>query len=305
MIYTITLTPALEKRVRGKRYDEISFEATSFRYNYAGCGIKVASYLKQEGIIATTAYLCGYKASSFIQEEMQKRGIPVIAVETSIDTPYHTILIDEDENVMVQEEASQQISDAHASLFTSVLYEKMEENATVVLEYNDTTMSSKAMKELYDKIREKSELCIVNVHPKYYESLSAHKVDVLLMDENDFRLYTGNDKTPLSETMEIIQQELAPLSQILIYMHSPNDFLVFYGSHIYRVLSLIKLTNKKIYKEAVLSAILSCLENDSDFETLCKECIKCSTGANISDGLVMTTALAKEEIEKTIHVYPI
>lgn len=305
MIYTITLTPALEKRVRGRRYDEIRFEAESFRYNCAGCGIKTSLYLKQEGIQSTAAYICGYKASSFIKEEMEKRDIPTIALETNVETPYHMYFIDEDENVSSNYEKNQEVSDAHISMFSTILTEKMEDSATSVLEYNETHISQEAMQDFYNKVSEKSELCIVNVHPKYYASLKDHRADILLMDQDDFSLYMGKSNCPLSETMEIISKELLPLAQIIMYMHTPNDFLVFYGNHIYRVLSMIKLTNQHIYKEAVLSAILSCLNKDSDFETMCKECIILSSGACISDGLFMTTALTKEKIENTIHIYPI
>ena len=70
MIYTICLTPAIEKRVRGINVDEIRFDAKQFSYNVAGTGMKVSKYLKHFGIDSTCAYLSGSKASKFIKEEL-------------------------------------------------------------------------------------------------------------------------------------------------------------------------------------------------------------------------------------------
>jgi 16S rRNA (guanine966-N2)-methyltransferase len=47
------------------------------------------------------------------------------------------------------------------------------------------------------------------------------------------------------------------------------------------------------------------LETDVMFEEMCKQCIMSSIGSNLSDGLCMTSALAKEKLEKSIHIYSI
>ena len=305
MIYTICLTPSIEKRVRGTNVDEIRFNAEQFSYNVSGTGIKVSNYLKHFGIDTTCVYLSGSKTSAFIEEELTKKEIKTISVESNVVSVMQTIFIDENENVQTTKEPLQIVSDAHLSLFQSVLENKIEEKATIVMEYNDMALSKEAMSAFYKQLAKKAELLICDIHPKYYEVLAQRKVDVLTMDETSFLTYMNEESVPLSKTMEIIQEELTPLAQIIIYMYAPNDFLIFYNKRIYRVLSTIKLASKKIYKEAVLAKLLQCLENDDNFETMCKECLKSSMGANLSDGLFITTELALEKMDNSVHVYSI
>ena len=305
MIYTITLTPAVEKRIRGENFDELRFEAKSFSYNIGGCGLKTSLYLKKKNIDSCAALLCGKEYSSFFKEELEKRSIENIIVESANTTPMHFHYIDEEENVISKKETTEILTDEQISLFASVLQEKMKEAEIVSVEYNDVHISKQTFASFYKKISEKADIMICDVHPKYYESISGEKTDVLLVDKKNFLLYMGKDKCALSNAIDIIQKELTPLAKILIYMIDPTDFLIFYNGRVYRSLNLIKLKNKKICREAVFCAIITSLEKDYDFEEMCKECIVMSVGANISDGLFIPSEATLEKLKNTTHVYSI
>lgn len=304
MICTITLTPTIDKIIRGKKYDELRFEPEAFSYACGGCGIKVSKYLKKAKIDSVATYIVSSKRAAFFKELLSKDAISSIALETNTITPTHSYYIDENEDVIVQKEAYQQISDAQLFMFASVLFGKME-NSTTLLSYEDTQISVETMRHFYQEIAKNSELLVCDLHPKYYEACTSRRMDVLLIDKDTFNIYMNNDATPLSECIKIIHNELTPLSKIIVYAYAPNDFLIFYGGNVYRALSLIKLANKKIYKEAILAAILTCLETDAMFEDMCKQCIMSSIGSNLSDGLCVTSALTKEKLEKSIHIYSI
>lgn len=304
MITTITLTPNIEKKVYGKNFDELRFVNENATYACGGVGIKVSQYLKQANVDTTAAYISGSKMASFFQEELGKQEIATIALETNGTIPLQIKYIDENEKVTTQNEENQFVDDAMLSLFASVLKDKMIKDCTM-FEYNDAHFSMEAMASFYQMIASNSNMLICDLHPKYYEACTAKRMDVLLIDLKQFQFYMQKKDIPLSECMEVIHNELTPLAKIIVFAYAPNDFIIFYGGNVYRALSMVKLEHKIVYKEAILTAILTSLENDADFEGMCKQCVVFSIASNLSDGFKVATPLMAEKLAKSIHVYQI
>lgn len=303
MIYTITLTPAIEKRVRGKMKDEITFEGEGFTYNCAGVGIKVSKYLSHYKIENTAAFVCGVNASPFILQELNHRGIKSIHMETNAKTPYHVLLIDEQENCRCMDEENQQVDDIQLQLFQSILIPQIQEKAVSILEYNLNHLSYKRMDEFYHSLYAKSEVMICDLHPDYFPILKEKPANVLVLNESQMLSYMQKDKYPLSEIMDVISQAFTPMAKIIVYTIAVNDFILFFEKERYRVVCSIKNPHAKIYKEALLCGILKCYMEDGDLNKLSKECITMSVATSISDGLFLPSDELIEEIVKSINVY--
>lgn len=303
MIYTITLTPCIEKRVHGVNKDDILFEGDSFTYNSGGIGIKLSKYLKYYQIENTAAFISGKTGVKFISQDLKERSISCIYIETNAKTPYQVITINELEERQNLDEQVQKVSEKELRIFQSVLCGEMKNNSVSVLEYNDTAFSLSSFESFYQAIFNKSEVLICDLHPQYYAILKKRNANVLLMDEKQISMYLQKEKNPLSDVIKLITKEFSMLAKIIVYAISSNDFLLFMENEIYRVVCSVKTLSPTICKEALLCGIIKCYEEDGDMERLCRECISMSVGAALSEGLYVSNERVLKEIQNKITVY--
>lgn len=303
MIYTITLTPCIEKRVHGINKNDVLFEGESFAYNSGGIGIKLSKYLKYYQIESSAAFISGKTGVKFISQDLKERGIDYVYIETNADTPYQVITINELEERQDLDTQRQNVSENELKIFQSVLCGKMLNNSVSVLEYNDCAFPLSTFESFYQALSDKSEVLICDLHPQYYPMLKKRNANVLLMEEKQIATYLRKEKNPLSDVIEVITKEFSNLAKIIVYAISSNDFLLFMENEIYRVVCSVKSSSKTIYKEALLCGIIKCYEEDGDMETLSRECISMSVGAALSDGLYVSNKKVLEELQSKITVY--
>lgn len=302
MIKTITLDACIEKRVRGNHLDEIQYDIESIHQTSAGIGIKVSRFLKAYGIDSYALIMAGSNIASFVKQTMQDKDIACTLIETPNIAKTNVILIDEYEvcDTLIEDI---KIEDAHLTMFASIIEKQISEHDVIAFEYNGNDIQIENMNRFYQMLHQKSEVQICDIAPKYWGMMKTLPANVLVVDELQCCQYLQTQRLPLSKMIELVQQNIAPLAKIVIFTLQFNDMLIFVEGNIYRVVCSIKNKNITIHKEAVLSGIIKCYNEDGDLKRLSEECMCMSVGVGISEGLYIPNQDTIDLLKEKVNVY--
>lgn len=306
MIYTLTLTPYIEKRMHGKVEDYIHFEVDHFTYALGGIGLKTSHILNQYHIDTCSFVLCGSDHLKWIKEEFEKHQMELVYLETDAKAMTSYTYLDVLEDTFSKEKAPiQSISPAHFEILSMMMSEKMEEKGILVFEYDDTQIPLPLMQKEYEKWMKKCDASIISIAPMYYSIFEKHPVNVLVIDKEQVLSLMDIKKEALSSIIEVIKEKVVSLANIVLFPVSCNDFIIFMEGNVYRVNCLIHFASKMVYKEAIFSGIVKCLVEDGDLYKLSEECLSMSIGMSLSEGVKIPSEDAMKMIKNKIHVYQI
>ncbi|NBK98940.1 MAG: hypothetical protein EOM50_13140 [Erysipelotrichia bacterium] len=298
MIKTITLTPCIEKRVRGKQVDEISYRIEKVSMSSGGIGIKVSKLLKAYHLENKAMMIAPSNIASFLKEDLMTYGIECKMMETANTGSVNLVFLDDDYRDQLCETGY--VDDLQLSLFTSICKEEIHSQDVVVFVHEQEDISIQGISCFLEMLERQSKVQVLVLHPSYWHILKQYHANVLLVDEIQCLHYLKKQRLPLSEMMDSIQKQLTPFAKIIIYTLQYNDFLVFVEGQVYRVVCHIKSSHHTIYKEALITGIIRCYEEDGDLEMLCEQCMCLSVGMSISKGLSVpdekSIAILKEKV---------
>lgn len=307
MIYTLTLTPYIEKRMYGKVEDYVHYDIDSFQYEVGGMGLKVSNILKHYHIDTCAFVLSGSQNLKYIKELFDRKQIELIYVETDARMKMNYVYMDALEDKLVEEKIEvQTIRPNEFEIINVMINEKMKEHSVFVFEYDDTQISFEQMKKAYSSWMKKCDVSIISLHPMYYDILKDNKANVLIIDKNQLLNMLGRkNDAPLSLMIDTIKEKVVSLSKIVLYPISCNDFLIFTDHQVYRVNCMLHFNDKNVYKEAILSGLIKCLVEDGDLYKLSEECLSMSVGMSLSEGSIIPKEDVIKMVKNKINVYQI
>lgn len=302
MIKTITLDACIEKRVRGKNLDEVQYNIESVSLTSSGVGIKVSRFLKVYGIDSHALIMSACDSAKFIKETMSEKQIPCTILETSTHGKTNLVLIDEfDSCNRINEDI--RINDVQLKLFSSIVEDKIDEHDVVAFEYNGNDVDIKTMETFYQILYKKSEVQICDLHPKYWNMLEANPANVLIVNEQQCMEFFHKNRLPLSQMIEFVQNIVVPLAKIVILTLQYNDMLIFVEGKIHRIVCNVKNKKIDIFKEAIISGVIKCYEEDGDLKCLSEEIMSISIGTGICSGLYIPNKNALDLLKEQVVVY--
>lgn len=302
MIKTITLDACIEKRVRGKNLDEIQYNIESVALTSSGVGIKVSRFLKAYGIDSHALIMSASDSAKLIKETMNEKQIPCTILETAKQGKTNLVLIDEfDSCNRINENIS--IDNTQLKLFSSIVEDKIDEHDVVAFEYNGNDIDTKTMETFYQILYKKSEVQICDIHPKYWNMLEGNPANVLIVNEQQCMEYFHKNRLPLSQLIELVHNLVAPLAKIVILTLQYNDMLVFVEGNIHRIICNVKNKKIDIFKEAIISGVIKCYEEDGDLKCLSEEIMSISVGTGICSGLYIPNKNALDLLKEQVVVY--
>lgn len=302
MIKTITLDACIEKRVRGKNLDEIQYNIESVSLNSSGVGIKVSKFLKIYGIDSHALIMSASDSAKFIKETLNEKQIASTILETAKKGNTNLVLIDEfDSCNRINENIK--INDVQLKLFSSIVQDQLNEIDVVAFEYNKDDIDAKVMEAFYQILYKNSLVQICDMHPKYWNILEKYRANVLVVNQQQCMNYFHKDRLPLSQIIELIQNIVAPLAKIVIFTLQYNDMLIFVEGSIYRIVCNVKNKTNEIFKEAIISGVIKCYEEDGDLKCLSEEIMSISVGTGICSGLYIPNKDSLDLLKEQVVVY--
>lgn len=302
MIKTITLDACIEKRVRGKNLDEVQYNIESVNLTSSGVGIKVSRFLKVYGIESHAFIMSASDSAKFIKETMSDKQIPCTILEIAKQGKTNLVLIDEFESCNRINETIN-IDDVQLKLFSSIIEDKIDEHDVVAFEYNGYDVDVKTMEAFYQILYRKSEVKICDLHPKYWNMLEKNPANVLIVNEQQCMNFFHKSKLPLSQMIELIQNIVVPLAKIVILTLQYNDMLIFVEGRIHRIICNVKNKKIEIFKEAIISGVIKCYEEDGDLKCLSEEIMSISVGTGICSGLYIPNKNTLDLLKEQVVIY--
>lgn len=300
MIKTITLDVCLERRIKGKRLDEIQFYIDQVNLSYSGVGIKVSQLLNGLQIKSNALLIASNKHFKFIKNNLDSQKIDSIIMETNCNSKMNMIFIDENENYDIINDIVS-ITNDQLTLFSSIIKDDINKEDVIVFEYNGVTVDETFMELFYQNLFN-SEIQICSLNAKYWNMLKNNPANVLIFDVKQCLSYLKQERISFDQLIIEVQNNLSKFAKVLIMIIDFNAFVIFVEGKAYHIYCNLENKGYTIHYEAFLASAVKCYIEDGDLRFLSELCMSMSLGINIKNDIVIPSKNMLKFIKDNMEV---